>query len=299
MSAKKIMVYGIVMLSMAFWSLTYIWYKKVFTELSPVTVMTFRLGISSLMIYLFAKIINKFQIPEKKDFKHFILLSFFQPFLYFLAESYGVSLVSPTVSAVIISTIPLFIPIAAYILFKEKISFINILGFIISFAGVLIIVLGKNLHFEASPKGILFLFVAVLAAVFYSLIITKITKKYNSFSIITWQNIFGTIMFLPLFFIFEYKSFSFENISNDVIINLLYLALFGSSVAYIFFTYGIKNIGIAKTSLFTNLIPGFTAVFAWIILDEHLSIFKIAGILTVIGGLFLGQRSQKRNIRKL
>jgi len=293
MSAKKLMVYGIVMMSMAFWSLTYIWYKKVFTELSPITVMTFRLGISSLSIFLFAKIINKFQIPDKQDIKRFILLSFFQPFIYFLAESYGVNLVSPTVSAVIISTIPLFIPIAAYLFFKEKISFINILGFIISFAGVLIIVLGKNLHFEASVKGISFLFIAVLAAVFYSLIIIKIAEKYNSFSIIIWQNFLGTVMFLPLFFIFDYKDFSAENISTDVMINMLYLALLGSSAAYIFFTYGIKNIGVSKASLFTNLIPGFTAVFAWIMLGEHLSIFKIIGILIVIAGLFLGQRSKK------
>ena len=290
MSAKNLMVYGIVILSMLFWSLTYIWYKIVFTELNPITVMTFRLGISAVSLFIFSILINKLQIPSKKDFYWLILLSVFQPFLYFLAESYGVSLVSSTVSAVIISTIPVFTPIVAYLFLNDRISKLNIVGIIISFVGVLIVVLGKNLHFDGSVKGILFLFGAVFSALGYVVIIVKLTHKYNSFTIISWQNLFGTIMFLPLFFIVDFHDFSLSSISQHVIMNMLYLSLLGSSVAYVFFTYAIKNLGITKATLFTNLIPAFTAIFAYYMLNEELSIFKIIGIIVVITGLFLGQK---------
>lgn len=299
MTAKNLMVYGIVILSMLFWSLTYIWYKIVFVELNPITVMTFRLGISAISLVVFSMLIKKFQIPSKSDFYWFIILSIFQPFLYFLAESYGVSLVSSTVSAVIISTIPVFTPVVAYLFLNDKISKINGVGIFVSFIGVLIVVLGKDLQFNGSIKGILLLFGAVFSALGYSVVIVKLTNKYNSFTIISWQNIFGTLMFLPLFFIFDFNNLQVSNFTQSVVINMLYLSLLGSSVAYIFFTYSIKNIGITRANLFTNLIPPFTAVFAFFILKEELSLFKIGGILVVVAGLFLGQKksinSKKRN----
>lgn len=290
MLAKNLMVYGIVILSMLFWSMTYIWYKIVFIELNPITVMTFRLGISGVTLLIFSKLINKLQIPDKSDFYWFIILSVFQPFLYFLAESYGVSMVSSTVSAVIISTIPVFTPIVAYLFLNDRISKLNIVGIVVSFIGVLMVLLEDDFHFNGSVKGILLLFGAVFSALGYALVIVRLTYKYNSFTIISWQNILGTIMFLPLFFIFDFHDFSVLNISKSVIINMLYLSLLGSSVSYIFFTYSIKNLGIIKATLFTNLIPAFTAVFAYYMLNEELSAFKIGGILVVITGLFLGQK---------
>jgi len=290
MSVKNLMVYGIVIISMLFWSMTYIWYKIVFEELNPITVMTFRLGISALFLMILSKAIGKLQIPTKADFFLFILLSIFQPFLYFLAESYGVSLVSSTISAVIISTIPVFTPIVAYLFLNEKISKTNVLGILVSFIGVLIVILGRNLHFEGSVIGILMLFGAVFSTLGYAVIIVKLTNKYNSFSIISWQNLFGWILFLPLFFIFDFEHFQNASFSPAIIKNLLYLAVLGSSVAYIMFTYSIKNIGITRSSLFANLIPIFTAIFAYCMLNEQLTLFKFFGIFVVVSGLLLSQK---------
>lgn len=289
MSLKNLMVYGIVILAMFFWSMTYIWYKIVFAELNPITVMTFRLGISTVLLFLFSFLIGKLKIPYKADLLWFILLSFFQPFLYFLAESYGVSLVSSTVSAVIISTIPVFTPIAAYLFLKQTISKLNIAGILVSFVGVLMVVLGRDLHFDGSIKGIVFLFCAVLSALGYAVIIGKLTHKYSTFTLISWQNALGFIWFLPLFFIIDFEHFKQAEFTQPIILNLIYLAVLGSSVAYIFFTYGIKHLGITKASLFTNLIPIFTAALAFYYLGEQLTLFKFAGIIIVISGLLLGQ----------
>jgi len=289
MTTKKIMVYGIVLLSMLFWSLTYIWYKIVFTELQPITVMTFRLGISAMFMGLFTKAIGKWQHPNKKDTLWFIALSFFQPFLYFLFESHGVNLVSSTISAIIISTIPLFTPIVAYLFLKQKISILNLIGILISFFGVLMVVLGKSLRFDGSVFGIILLSGAVISALGYAVIIVRLTGRYNSFFIISMQNIFGLLFFLPLFFIFEIDDFSKAAFTSEIVINLLYLALLGSSLAYVFFTYSIKQLGITTASLFTNVIPIFTAALAFYFLGEKLSVFKFIGICIVVIGLFLGQ----------
>lgn len=283
------MVYGIVILSMVFWAMTYVWYKIVFAELGPISVMTIRLVFSAIFMLVFSKITKRLVVPGLKDFYWFLLLSLFQPFFYFLAESYGVSMVSPTISAVIISTIPVFTPFVAYFFFKEKVTVFNVAGILLSFVGVLAVVLGKNLYFSGSGLGIILLFMAVLAALAYGVIIVKLTSKYNSFTIISWQNLFGAIYFLPLFFIFDWSNFIEANFTQQIIINLIYLAFFGSSLAYVFFTFAIKNLGLVKASMFTNVIPVFTAIFAYIVLGETIDFIKGIGIGIVLIGLYMSQ----------
>lgn len=289
MPFKKYMVFGIVILSMLFWSATYIWYKVVFEVLQPISVMTIRLFFSAIFLLVFSIIIKKLQIPNRKDFGWLLLLSFFQPFLYFLAESYGVSMVSPTVAAVIISTIPVFTPLVAFAFFGSRITVFNLLGILLSFMGVLMVILGLDFQFDGSLMGVLILSGAVLAALGYSVIIVRLTGKYNSFTIISWQNLFGFLFFLPLFFIFDYEAFISAPFNAKIILNLIYLSLFGSSLAYVFFTYSIKNLGITTASLFTNTIPVFTAVFAYFSFGETLSWYKWIGILIVLFGLYMGQ----------
>jgi drug/metabolite transporter (DMT)-like permease len=151
------------------------------------------------------------------------------------------------------------------------------------------VVLGKDLHFDGSLLGVLILFGAVLAALGYSVIIVKLAGKYSSFTVISWQNLFGLVYFLPFFFLFDWPGFSLASINTRILLNLIYLAFFGSSLAYVFFTYSIKNLGITTASLFTNTIPVFTALFAYFLLGEVLPLFNRIGIGIMLVGLFMGQ----------
>ena len=102
-------------------------------------------------------------------------------------------------------------------------------------------------------------------------------------------------MFLPLFLIFDLHDFATAGHTFKALLNLGYLAIFGSSIAFILFNYSIKNIGATRTETFSNLIPVLTAVFAWFMLGEELGPKKVIGILVVLAGLFLSQiKSRKR-----
>jgi multidrug transporter EmrE-like cation transporter len=104
----------------------------------------------------------------------------------------------------------------------------------------------------------------------------------------------GIFLFAPLFFIIDFPEFKQTGLSADAWVPLLELAIFGSSFAFIFFTFSIQRIGVGKANAFTNLIPVITAIIAYFILDEILNINKIIGILFVIGGLFLSQIKTNR-----
>jgi drug/metabolite transporter (DMT)-like permease len=158
----------------------------------------------------------------------------------------------------------------------------------------------RDFSLDAAPEGLLLMLLAVLCAVGYTLMVKKLTERYNSYSITTYQNIFGTLMFLPLFLVFDLRTFLAAEHSAKVILNLGYLAIFGSSLAFILFNYSIKTIGATRTEIFTNLIPVLTAVFAWYMLGEDLGLKKIIGIGIVLGGLFLSQmRTRKKHYEHL
>jgi drug/metabolite transporter (DMT)-like permease len=150
----------------------------------------------------------------------------------------------------------------------------------------------------ASPVGILLLFLAVGAGIGYSVVVKKLSGKYSSISIVTYHNIIGIFFFLPLFFIFEYKHFTSVGFVPEAVVPMLELAIFGSSFAFIFFTFSIKKIGVTKSNAFTNAIPVLTAIFAFFLLGETLTWVKMSGIGLVISGLFMSQIKKLPALRR-
>ena len=128
MKNKSWIPYGAALLSMIFWSFSFVWVKVVYEAYGPLTTVLFRLILSSGMLLAFTLLARKLQRIKPGDFKYFILLAFFEPFLYFMGESYGLKYVSSTVAAVIVATIPLFSPILAWYFYKEKLSRTNLFG---------------------------------------------------------------------------------------------------------------------------------------------------------------------------
>jgi drug/metabolite transporter (DMT)-like permease len=198
-------------------------------------------------------------------------------------------LVSPTTASVVISIIPLLVPITAYFFLKERLLIKNIIGIIISCSGVFLVVINKDYEFIVSVKGISLLMISVFAAIFYSVLLKKLADIYNPITLIAWQNTIGALMFLPLVIIFEPNSLKYIPSSIKSIIPLFKLAVFASSLAFIFYTYSVKKLGAVKANIFTNLIPVITAFLSFLLLDEKLLFHNIIGILVVISGLILTQ----------
>lgn len=286
---KKYQIHIIAFISMFFWGMSYVWSKIVFEVYSPLTTIYFRLLISSVVLFLFAFATGILEPIQKKDRWLFFGSAFLNPFLYFVGENYGLSLVSASLSAIIVATIPLFAPFAAYYFFKERLKPLNVTGLIISFMGLLLIIVNKDFGLNANPWGILLLFLAVFSAVFYIIVLKKLSLKYKPVTIITWQNMIGSLFFLPFFLFIDGASFITIRPNAITVASLLMLGIFASSVSYVLYTYVVKYLGVIKSSLYTNLIPVFTIIFSFYLLGEHFSLKKMIGMLVVIVGVVLSE----------
>jgi drug/metabolite transporter (DMT)-like permease len=286
--------YGAIVLSMIFWSLSFIWFKMANQTFHPIAIVFIRLVISAILLSLFLFLTKSFVKIRKEDLKLFAMLAIFEPFFYFLGESFGLTYVSATVASVIISTIPVVATIGAVVFLKERLKVINYAGIVISFIGVLVFIINRNGSLSFNVRGLVLLMIAVISASGYNLTLSRLVGRYSPVFIVNVQNIIGALLFLPLFMIFDYRHFIYTPFTFSNLIPVIELSVFASCGAFILFAFSVGNMGITKANVFSNCIPVFTAIFSFILMGDKLTFQNIAGMAIVITGLLLSQMNSRR-----
>jgi drug/metabolite transporter (DMT)-like permease len=291
---KQVKTYGAVILAMIFWSFSFIWFKIANKTFHPITIVFIRLLFSVILMTVFLVVTKNYMKIKKGDLKLFLMLAVFEPFFYFLGESFGLTYVSATVCSVLISTIPVFATIGAWLIFKEKLKAINYAGIIISFIGVLVFILNSDGSISFDIKGLGLLLLAVFSAVGYNLTLSRLVDSYSPVYIVNVQNLIGAILFLPLFLIFDFKSFISTPFTFNMFRPIIELSIFASCGAFILFAWSVRNMGITRANVFSNCIPIFTALFSFILMDDRLTFQNILGMAIVIAGLFMSEMNGGR-----
>lgn len=274
---------------MIFWSFSFIWFKIANKTFHPITIVFIRLLFSAILMTVFLILTNNYMKIKKGDRKLFLMLALFEPFVYFLGESFGLTYVSATVCSVLIATIPVFATLGAWLIFKERLKAINYAGIITSFIGVLVFILNSDGSISFNIKGLGLLLLAVLSAVGYNLTLSRLIGTYSPVYIVNVQNLIGAVLFLPLFLILDFKHFISIPLTFDMFKPIIELSIFASCGAFILFAYSVRNMGITKANVFSNCIPVFTALFSFILMGEKLTVQNLVGMAIVIGGLFMSQ----------
>ncbi len=292
---KKILVYIAVCTAVILWGFSFVWTNSLLIKGFPVySLVFFRMAIAALVLSVVSFAGKKIQQVKRRDIGWFLLLVLLEPFIYFIGETFGLKIInSPTLGSIIISTIPIFASIAGLLIYKEKITAINIFGIGITLPGILLVVFQDGAINVSHYTGIFLLFIAVFAAVGYSVVVKKLAETYNSYTIVTYQHLLGAIYFLPFFLINDYSTFSFDSLTSDIIKPILYLAILCSGLAFILFITAIKELGIARTNIFTALVPVVSAFGAYMLGHDTLNIRKVTGIIIVVAGVIVAQRQKK------
>lgn len=280
--------------AMFLWGISYIWMKGLFDDLEPASILFFRLVVSSVFLYFVLRLMGKLERIKKEHYALFLFSALLNPFLYFMGESHGLQLVSPTISAVIIATIPVFTPVFARLFLKERLSKLNIAGLILSFAGVLLMLVMNDFSLSADPFGVLYLFGAVASSIIYGIVLKKLTLLYNALTIVWIQNFIGLFYFIPVILYKETDTLLNMPFTGEVILPILLLGVFSSSLAFVFFTRSVRSLGIARTNIYTNMIPVFTVMFSYFLLDEMQTGRQLFGMMLVISGVVISQTKKRK-----
>ena len=281
---------------MLFYGASFVATSAALQSVGPITLLAARLVVSSAFLVVLDWLLpsqpEEAAWPRLADLGPILLITLFQPVLYFLSENTGMRTVSPAIASIIIATIPVFTPIAARLLFRESFPLLGYLGVSVGVVGVGTIILDPGTTGQFSPVGIALIFGAVFAAVGYTLSLRQLSPRYRALTVAKLQSLIALPLILVLAIAFEGVPASAP--SPGTALNVLFLGIFPSSLAFVFLNRGIRDLGVSRANVFINLVPVFTALLAWILLGETFTPRKMIGMLVVLAGVSVVQLSRKR-----
>ncbi len=292
--------------SMIIWSVSGIAIKHALAVLPPFTMIVLRFVPSVLLMLVIGLICRKsslfaLQKIDRKDWPLFLIAGFCQPFLYYLLETFTYdALHSPTIAETLLSTSPLLSPIFAAIILRERVTKYNILGILVSTAGVFALsLIGSKDYSIGNYWGILLAFLAVSAAVIDSIMMRKVPVKYTSLTFIFYAQCVSLLFFIPLWFWKEGPeaicNLQFVIDKSQLFVALgcvAYLTVFASVIAFILFCAALRKVGVTQANAFNNIRPAFTALWMFLFFGEHLPVGKWIGMALIIIGLFVCQKKE-------
>lgn len=295
---SKVLIYIASTFAITLWGMSYIWTDKLIALGIPIFYFVFvRIFMAGVILFLFNTAYARIKRIQKEDWPKFLLLAFFEPFIYFICETFGLKETgSPTISAMVIATIPIFSIGAGILFFKEKVNAINIFGILFSLVGIVMVAMAKGDLGENFVWGIVLLLIAVIAEVGHASITKSLSGNYSSQVIVMYQFLIGSVYLFPLFLWKGLDGFSVEtHLTPEVWYPIICLAVLCSSLAFSLWVSTIKNLGVAKSSIFSALIPVAAAIIAWLIGHEVLNSRQWIGIAISTIGVIMSQYTLKKD----
>ena len=295
---SKVLIYIASLFAITLWGMSYIWTDQLIEAGVSVFYFVFvRIFLAGIILFLFNSAYARIKRIQKQDIPKYLLLAFFEPFIYFICETFGLKLTgSPTISAMVIATIPIFSIGAGIIFFKEKINGVNIAGITLSLVGIVLVAMAKGDLGEHFIWGVILLIIAVISEVGHASITKSLSGNYSSQIIVMYQFLIGAVYLFPLFLWKGLDSFDMEvYFDGDVWYPIICLAILCSSLAFSLWVSTIKNLGVAKSSIFSALIPVAAAIIAWILGHEILNQRQWIGIAISTVGVVLSQYTIKKS----
>ena len=291
---NKAVIYLLSVLAIVLWGMSYIWSDRLIALGVPISYFVpLRIFVAGIILLLFNILTKEFRLIARKDIWKFMLLSLFEPLIYFFCETYGIKETgSPTISAMIIASVPIFSVGAGFLFFKERISVINALGIAVTLGGICLVLL-KQGGDEGVPQnfilGVVLLMIAVFSEVGHASLTKLLADGYKPQVIVMYQFLIGTVYFLPFFLTRGIENFDARLVSWEVLEPILCLAVLCSSLAFSLWAMAIKKLGVGKSSVFLAMMCVATALVAEVIGREHLSLFQWLGVLIAVLGIVLSQ----------
>jgi drug/metabolite transporter (DMT)-like permease len=191
--------------------------------------------------------------------------------------------------ALIMALNPIGTALGMALIFHERLTRVRWLGIGLALAGAVVVISRGDLPSlltGALGPGELLLFGTVLGWVSYTLIGRGVLARISPLATTTWAAVFGGAM-LAVAALFERPWAAIAALPAQGWLAIAYIGVFGTVLAFLFFSEGVRRIGPSRTAIFINFVPVFGVTFAALLLGEPILASMVVGGAMVIGGVLL------------
>jgi drug/metabolite transporter (DMT)-like permease len=277
------------LLAMLLWASSFVALKVAFRAYDPMVVIFGRMAVASLCFLLLCRWSFKRVGFQWSDLKSILFMAFCEPCLYFLFEAQAISHTTASQAGMITAMLPILVALVAGWLLKESVGRFTWLGSLLAVAGVCWLTLESVPSMDA-PNPVLgnfCEFLAMVCATGYTIALKRLTQRYSPFFLTAMQAFVGSAFYLPFLFLPSTRlPLQFEPAAGMAVIYLGAVITLG---AYGLYNFGLKHIPASRASTYVNLIPVFSVVMGWMLLDESFSLAQCLAALLVMAGVYISQ----------
>ncbi len=190
------------------------------------------------------------------------------------------------------SFIPVMIVTLSWLLLRERLAPLQVAGIVVSLGGVLTILSQGSLAALAGFRlntGDLLIILSIAMRSIYTIGLRFRPRGMHLLSFLFVIACIGDSAILP-FYLVETSLGQPMQWTLASAVSLAAIGLFSSVLAYLFWNRGVEQVGANVAGLFVHLMPVFGVVLAWVVLDERLAAFHVAGIALILCGIFITSR---------
>ena len=290
---KKI-IYAMVLLVTAIWSVTFVSTKVLLEYLSPTEILVYRYVIAYAVFMLISP--KPVRLSSPKEEAIFALCGTTGVSLYFLMENSALYYSTAANVSLIVSTAPMLTGVVAHIFTcDEKITRGFLWGCIFGLGGVFLIVFNGHFILRLNPLGDLFAVLGALSFAFYSILIIRVNRGYTPIEITRKTFFYALLSLVPLLFTPAFHWKPAVLIRPNVLAHLAFLGILASAFCFIIWNRIIWALGAVKANNLIYLTPPGTMLAAAILINEKITVFAVMGALLILVGVYAAQAEKSRH----
>lgn len=276
----------LLLLTSLIWGGNFVIGKSLVDYASPLTLTTLRWGIAILFLLPMVWWKEKKLLPPRKAILPLIIMGITGVSLFNLFQFWALKETTATNVGLISTLNAISIAVFSSLFLKERLNLLQILSMLFSFFGVILVLSKGNIGLLFSLKlniGDLWMIIAVCIWGLYSVCSRWVTKIISPLLATLYSGIFGLVVLIP----FNVSDFTISKVSTSFIVAILYTGIISTVLCMVFWNIGVQKIGAASAGIFLNFNPIFTAILAFFLLDEKMTLIQGTGCVIVIVGCYL------------
>ncbi len=280
-----VMNYLFPLMAVLIWSVNTIVSKQAASTIHPAEIGFLRWLVAAALLtpVLLPGVIRNWRVI-RPQVPRIVVLGLLGMVIYQTLAYYAASFTSATHMGIILCLSPLIVLAISVAMLAQRLTMGGLFGSLIALAGVIYVVTNGQpqvLIAQGFNRGDALMIIAAVSYALYNILLKRwhLSAQIPTFQLLYLQMLVAVIAQLPMYLMSEKTGI---NASNWTLV--AYAGTMASIAAPALWMAAISRLGPSRSSIFFNLTPILTAIFAWLLLNEQLHAYHwIGGALTILG----------------
>ena len=271
------------------WSSAFTSARIIVADAPPILSLSLRFLISGLIGIALARFLGQTWRLTPGQWRATVVFGLCQNALYLGLNFVAMQTVEASLASIIASTMPLAVGLAGWVMFRERLSALGVLG-LCAGAGGVVLIMGARMQAGADFYGIALCFIAVASLTVATLMVRGASSGGNLLMIVGLQMLVGAGFLVIPGLMFDQPEVTW---SVKLVLAFSYTVLMPGLVATFIWFWLVQRIGAVKAATFHFLNPFFGVLIAAVLLGETLSVWDIVGVVIIMVGILSVQMARQ------